>query len=244
MSAFRNVLDRVRSGEAARGFTLVEFLVAAGLFLGLSAVLFSTVLSGATQAKNSRQYNDLNEEARLMLNRMSRELREAQAINAVTNPGGAVSSAGSALYPAYYAANANGDSSVTFEVDFNGNGVIEPTAPDPEELTYRYDRANRRVLLLAAGEELPVLAGNVESFAYRFTSRLYQADGSVDGTKDGTVNWEELDADTLTAKGNQNHVLDGQELARVDSITIEIVVLKGARQQTYRTQVDMRNRPY
>lgn len=244
MMRMTRALDRVRARDASRGFTLVEFLIAAGLFLGLAAVLFTTVISGATQARNGRQYNDLNEEARLMLNRMSRELREAQAINAVTNPGHAVSSTGAALYPSYYAANANGDASVTFEVDFNGNGTIEPTAPDPEELTYKYDRANRRVLLLAAGEELPVLAGNVESFAYRFTSRVYQADGAVDGAKDGTVNWEELDADTLTAKGNQNHVLDGQELARVDSVTIEIVVLKGARQQTYRTQVDMRNRPY
>lgn len=244
MRTFRSVLARVRGDGDTRGFTLIEFLIAMGLFLGLSAVLFTTVVSGATQARNGRQYNDLNEEARLMLNRMSRELREAQAIDAVTNPGAAVSSTGAALYPSYYTANANADASVTFEVDFNGDGTIDPNAADPEQLTYKYDRANRRVLLLAAGEELPVLAGNVESFAYRFTSRLYQADGSVDGTKDGTVNWEELDADTLTAKGNQNHVLDGQELARIDSVTIEIVVLKGARQQTYRTQVDMRNRPY
>jgi prepilin-type N-terminal cleavage/methylation domain-containing protein len=242
MSALRERIRQVRGG-GQRGFTLVELLVAAGLFLVLSTMLFSTVISGARQARNGREYNDLNEEARLLLNRMSRELREAQAISAVTNPGAAVSSAGTALYPTYYAPAA-GNSSVTFDVDFNGNGTIEPTAADPERLTYQYDRANRRVLLTAAGETLPVLAGNVEAFAMRYTSRVYQSDGSVNVTKDGTVNWEELDADTVNAGGNQNHVLDGQELTRIDSITIEVTVLKGARQQTYRTQVDLRNRPY
>ena len=242
MSRLRAALDRRRKDDA--GFTLVELLVATVLFLILSTMLFTTVVSGSRQAKNGREFNDLNEEARLLLNRMSRELREAQEITGVTNPGGAASSTGTALYPSYYAANANADTSLTFDVDFNGNGVIEPAASDPEELTYQYDRANRRVLLLADGQALPVLAGNVEGFTVRFTSRLYQSDGSIDGTRDGTVNWEELDADAVVAKGNGNHVLDDPELKYVDSITMEITVLKGSRQQVYRTQVDLRNRPY
>lgn len=237
------LLARVRRAHED-GFTLVELLVASVVFLVMASVFFSTVVSGANQARNGRQFNDLNEEARLLLNRMSRELREAQEIVAVSNPGNAVSSSGTALYPTYYAASTSANVSVTFDVDFNGNGTIEPTAPDPEELTYQYDRANKRVLLLAAGETLPVLAGNVESFTYRFTSRYYKSDGSIDAAKDGVVNWEELDADAVNAKGNGNHVLDGPELAYLDSITIEVTVLKGSRQQVYRTQVDLRNRPY
>jgi prepilin-type N-terminal cleavage/methylation domain-containing protein len=242
MSRLRAALDRARKAE--QGFTLVELLVASVLFLILSTMLFTTVVSGATQARSGRQYNDLNEEARLLLNRMSRELREAKEIVDVSNPGGAVSSSGTALYPTYYAASTTADTSLTFDVDFNGDGTIEPSASDPEELTYQYDRANKRVLLLADGQTLPVLAGNVESFAYRFTSRLYQSDGSVDATRDGVVNWEELDADAVVAKGNGNHLLDAPELTYIDSITIEVTVLKGSRQQTYRTQVDLRNRPY
>ena len=243
MSLVRTALARVRSG-GDRGFTLTEMLVASFVFLTLSGAIFATVLASAQHAQVNRQYNDLNEEARLLLNRMSRELREAQAVTAVDNPGAAVSSTGSPLYSSYYTADATGDTSVTFEVDFDGDGVIEPTAADPEELTYRYDRANRRVLLLAAGESLPVLAAEVESFAFRFTSRVHAADGSVDGTKDGVVNWEELDADSVNGGGNDNQVLDGTELSKLDSITIEITVLKGSKEQTYRTQVDLRNRPY
>lgn len=242
MSRLAATIDRLRRSD--RGFTLPELLVGSFLFLLLSSMVFSTVFAATRQASNSRQFNDLNEEARLLLNRMSRELREAQAIRAVSNPGAAVSPSGTALYPAYYTAGAGADTSVTFDVDFNGNGTIEPDAVDPETLTYRYDRANRRVLLLAAGETLPVLAAEVESFTMRFTSRVNEADGSIDTTKDGVIQWEELDADGVTAKGNGNRVLDGQELARIDSITIEIKVLKDTRQQTYRTQVDLRNRPY
>jgi len=242
MSRLRAALERARKAE--QGFTLVELLVASVLFLILSTMLFTTVVSGANQARNGRLYNDLNEEARLLLNRMSRELREAKEIVDVTNPGGAVSSSGTALFPTYYTASTTADTSLTFDVDFNGDGTIEPAAADPEELTYQFDRANKRVLLLADGQSLPVLAGIVESFAYRFTSRLYQSDGSVDGTRDGVVNWEELDADAVVAKGNANHVLDAPELTYIDSITIEVTVLKGSRQQTYRTQVDLRNRPY
>lgn len=243
MSRLTVLLDRARrSGD--RGFTLSELLVASMLFLLLSSMVFTTVVAATRQAQTSRQYNDLNEEARLLLNRMSRELREAQAVKAVVNPGAAVSSTGTALYPGYYVPDPAGDSEVTFQVDFNGNGTIEPTADDPEQLTYRYDRTNRRVLLLAAGQELPVLAAEVESFRFGFTSRLHESDGSIDATRDGIVNWEELDADANFANGNKNRVLDGEELSKVDSVTIEITVLKNARQQTYRTQVDLRNRPY
>lgn len=243
MRAIRTALARVRSaGE--QGFTLVELLVASFVFMLLSAAIFTTVLAASRHAQVNRQYNDLNEEARLLLNRMSRELREAQAISAVTNPGAAVSSAGAALYPGYYTQNASADTSVTFDVDFDGDGTVEPTSADPERLTYHYDRANRRVLLLADGQSLPVLAAEVEAFTFRYTSRVHAADGAVNGSYDGVVNWEELDADNLNAGGNDNHVLDGNELSKIDSITIEITVLKGTREQTYRTQVDLRNRPY
>jgi prepilin-type N-terminal cleavage/methylation domain-containing protein len=242
MSPLTRLVDRARrSGD--RGFTLAELLVASMLFLLLSSVVFTTVVAATRQAQTSRQYNDLNEEARLLLNRMSRELREAQAVVSVVNPGAALRPDGTAMFPGYYAAAPSADTQVTFEVDFNGNGTIEPSAADPERLTYRYDRANRRVVLMADGQTLPVLAAEVQSFAFRYTSRLHESDGSVDGAKDGIVQWEELDADNNFANGNKNHVLDGEELAKLDSITIEVTVLKNQRAQTYRTQVDLRNRP-
>lgn len=216
---------RLRSGE--HGFTLVEMLVATFIFLILTSALFGAVLAMSRGVRSTRELNDLNEEARVMLNRMSRELREARSIGTVVNP------AGTTFDP-------NGDVSVTFDVDFNGNGVIEPNADDPERLTYTYDRAEQRVTLQAAGEDFPILAANVSSFKFTYTSRLYTLDTSP---KDGIVTWEELDADTSGAYGNNNGLLD-QELGYIDSVAIEFTVFTGTRRQDYRTQVDLRNRPY
>ena len=108
------------------GLTLVELLVTI-LLLGIIGTLgIGAAVSTQRASDTNRTVNDLNEEARLSLTRLSRELREAERIVAVTNPTG----------PGY---NATQDTSVTFEVDFNGNGVIEPTAADPERLTYVWD---------------------------------------------------------------------------------------------------------
>lgn len=171
-----------------------------------------------------------------MLNRMSREVREASRITAASNPGGV-------------GFDSAGDSSVTFEVDFNGNGVIEPSAGDPEELTYYYDRAGRRLLLQAGGATYPILAANVSAFTLTYGSRRYAYDGKDGTVPDGKVTWQELDEDRAAAGapcngvvGNCNGVLD-LELSAIDSVTLEFSVLTGSRRQDYRTQIDLRNRP-
>jgi len=228
-------LQRVRRGDS--GLTLVELLVSIVLVGLIGSIVFTSVMATQRAADSSRQTNDLNEEARLVLNRMSRELREAQRITAVVNPMG----------PGY---SATSDSSITFEVDFNGNGVIEPTAADPEELTYLYDVSAQRLQLQAAGAALPVLAANVASFQVNFTSRKYVYDGttnasggvcgSVTGSKDGIVDWQEVDGNAARLYGNCNATLD-TELTVVDSVFISLKVLYGSKQQEYQTQVDLRN---
>ena len=223
--------------DDATGFTLVELLVAASLLIVLSLVSFTTVLSTARITTSARDAADVNQEARLLLNRMSRELREARSVTSATNP------ALSGHTPAYATSDPAADRSLTFEVDFNGVNGVEPNAPDPEVLTYRYDAARQRVLLQAGGQTLPVLAANVTAFSLRFTSRQYAYDGTVDGLKDNVVTWEELDADPTGVRGNGNRQLD-LELQHVDAVEIGITLFKGERRQTYRTQVDLRNRPY
>ena len=234
------VIRRVRARlHGEEGFTLVELLVASFLFLLLTSIAFSTVLASARAARTSREVNDLNEEARLVLNRMSRELREARRITAAANPDG------SKFNPA-------SDVSVSFEVDFNGDNAIDPGAADPEVLTYRYDRAAQRLVVQASGETLPVLAGDVSEFKITYHSRRFEYNGTVapagvgcgptNGVKDSLVTWQEVDAHPSMAHGNCNGALD-KELDVVDSVTIDLRVLFGARQQVYRTRVDLRNRP-
>lgn len=221
-------------GRSDQGFTLIEILVTMVLFGILTTVLFSVVMNSANTLTGVRQTTDLNEESRLVLNRMSRELREASSIIAVTNPDG---------YPCHSTPPCN-TVSITFDVDFNGVGGIEPAALDPERLTYTYDRDEKRITLTTAlSGTVPILASNVESFKLTFTSQKYQCDKNLDGV----VSWMEIDdyalgdtcPDTL---GNNNDLLD-TELGSISSITIELAVLTGSRRQEYRTQLDLRNRP-
>lgn len=211
------------------GFTLIELLVTMALFGVLTTVLFSIVLNSANTLRSMRQTTDLNEESRVVLNRMSRELREAQSLVAAENPGGTTY-------------DPTVTTSVTFEVDFNGNNIIEPNASDPERITYRYEPATKRILLQAAGITYPILAANVESFKLTYGSKRYECDSN----SDGFITWEELDSappPCPTSIGNSNGILDA-ELAGINSVTIEFTVLTGSRRQEYRTQLDMRNRAF
>lgn len=232
---------RLRKAEGQdAGFSLVEILVAITIFAGLGTALLTAVLSTSRASDTSRTSNDLNEEARVVLNRMSRELREASRIVSVTNPAG----------PTY---NPNADSSITFEVDFDGNGVITAAAADPEVLTYTYDRSERQLILSAGGSAVPVLAANVEFFRLSYAARVNDArlqyDGLISpatgcatsvGVRDGVLDWTELDADPSGTVGNCNRTLD-VELPLIASISIELTVLKEPRTQDYRTRVDLRN---
>ena len=227
--------ERIKRDDS--GLTLIELLVSMILMGLVGTIVFTSVLATQRASESSRQVNDLNEEARLVLNRMSRELREAKRITAVINPMG----------PGY---SATSDTSITFEVDFNGNGTIEPTAADPEELTYFYDVSAQQLQLQAAGSALPVLAANVASFQVNFTSRKYIFDGTttasgglcgtVTGTKDGIVDWQEVDGNPAMLYGNCNATLDS-ELTVIDSVFVGLKVLYGSKQQQYQTQVDLRN---
>ena len=209
------------------GATLVEMTIAIVLFGVLGSVLIPTFLASRDAMKNTRETHDLNEEARVALNRMARELRQAKSITAVGAPDGATS--------------------VTFEVDFNANGVIDTSAVDPEVLTYSWDGS--RILLTAnntSGTPVtqPILSGKVNAFALDYYSSDYRRDCL--SPKDGRANWRELDAYTTTCgaratSGQTPNALDTTELAEIDTITISLRVEQGIRAQQYRTQVDLRN---
>ena len=245
------VFLRRRGGEREAGFTLIEMLVAMLILSLLGSVFLTTVLGAKTSAGNTSSEQDLNEEARLAMNRMARELRQANALTTVRNPDGA-------------SYDSSAITSATFTADFNGDGCIDGVAPspapspapvcqpynsaNPETLTYCWDpSANVRQLYLIPGTlpggscqvngALPILAGQVTSFklSYRSNEYLYDADG------DGITTWTELDQ-AGPPVGNDDGVLNQPELANVDSMVIELTVSQGGNHaQAYTTQVDLRN---
>jgi prepilin-type N-terminal cleavage/methylation domain-containing protein len=211
------------SGPADDGFTLVEILVAIGLFLLLMGIVMTTVLSISRATTNSKQLTNMNEQARIATERLSREMRQATEIRAAELP-----------------STPGGDTSVTFGVDFNGNSIIEGATLDPEIITYRYDSSGEQLTLTANDESgtsvtRPILSEEVTDFEFNFRSSLWQYDTNADGI----TTWEELDA--APGIGNQNGVLDAPELRRVDLVAVTLTVMDGDHTQTYQTQVGLRN---
>jgi prepilin-type N-terminal cleavage/methylation domain-containing protein len=205
------------------GFTLIEVLVA----MGLTSVLGTLVLGSALAMRNDtealRAGSDLQDGVRLATERIVRELRQAGSIDQVDLP----------QHP--------GDpTAITFWADFNGNGVRDLDATDPEVLTYRLIPGSGQLTLTvddARGVAVttPILATNVTGFDIDQHSSLWQ----YDRNGDGVVSWQELDV--APSLGNNDGKPDGRELPRLDSVIVAITVQDGSHSQTYRTQVDFRN---
>jgi prepilin-type N-terminal cleavage/methylation domain-containing protein len=113
---------RLRANDSERGFTLPEMVMAIVLSLILGGILLSAVLSSQRSANASTQLTDLTAEARAALNRMSADIEQAvpltqsngtviPAITAAANPDG----------PTYSRAAVT---SVTFNIDANGDGCV------------------------------------------------------------------------------------------------------------------------
>lgn len=213
--------ERVRDA----GLTIIELMIGLVLTVILGAVVMSSALGTQRTTENAKTNSDLMGDVRLAMERLVRELRQAGTILDVTLP-----------------ATAGDPTAITFWADFDNDGAKDIDAADPEVLTYRYTPSTGRVTLTvddAAGNAVttPILADDVTAFTLDLHSSQWQY--NRDG--DGAVGWAELDA-TPAPIGNQNGIPDGAELARIDSVGVTVSVRRGTRNQTYKTQVDFRNR--
>ncbi|WP_372727821.1 type II secretion system protein J [Nocardioides sp.] len=209
-----------------RGLSLAEVLVTMGLFGLLSTLLLGFAVSTSRVTTTVRDSADVTEESRLAVERMSRELRQANAVDRVDlrNLGGATTTA------------------LTLWSDFNGNGVRDNNAADPEVLTYRWDPGTGRLTLTAndaAGTAVtrPILAEVVSAFTLRLRSSLWE----YDANGDGVTTWQELDSAGAPV-GNSNGLPDGPELERIDLVAVSLGVTEGKATREFYMQVDLRNR--
>ncbi len=213
-----------RQARQDRGFTMIELLVGMVLLSMLGSVLLGMVLSMQRSTVASERNSDLLHETQLAMERLVRELRQAGTIDRVDLP-----------------ATPTSASSITFFADFDNDGLRDLDASDPEVLTYRFTPSTGKLTLTiddASGTAIttPILASDVTGFGLELHSSLWQHDGNADGV----VTWAELDA--KTGVGDKDGIPDAAELALIDSVVVTVSVADGARNQTYRTQVDFRNR--
>jgi type II secretory pathway pseudopilin PulG len=244
-------LERRRARDD--GFTLVELLVAMSVVMVLVAVSMSAVIVSSQAVSTSREVHDLNEEARHAVNRMARDLRQAEKVVTAVNPDGPTFDP-TKIVAVRFQADYDGDTCIGGVNVFGpapAGGCLTYNASNPEDITYCYEPATRQLYVVdnqasgvvpvspgstsCAGGQ-PLLAGNVGAFKVEYRSSAYRYDTSP---SDGVTTWRELDAAGSPA-GDMNGLLDA-ELPLVNSVVINTTMLLDGHKQVYRTQVDLRN---
>jgi prepilin-type N-terminal cleavage/methylation domain-containing protein len=211
--------------RSEQGFTLVELLVGVLLLAIVSIAFYTTLFAASRAADTSRAVTKVSEEARLGFSRMVRDTRQGRAIVEAD------------------------DTSYTVEVDFDGDGVIEPDGTqnsqgDYEVLTFSFNESNNTVSLngevLMRRVECAELAGVCEP-VFDYTSNRLEFDWTP---KDGVATWEELDqapAHGVIGVGNNNGILDSGELPFISNVSYELTVVEGEASTQYIAEAQLRN---
>ncbi len=205
------------------GFTLIEVLVAMGIFALLSLVVLTFMFSSVESMRRGRERLGSSAAARAALNRVARDIREADAVRSVSPPDGA--------------------SWVEVNTDFDADGTITNTAPESAEtLRFEFDSA-ARTLVVRTPETAPAASGVLAEGVQDVTFDYRGSDLAFDWDGDGSVTWRELDAapdHDVSGVGNANGALD-VELPYVTGVEVSLV-FEGADRDTYSAFVELRNR--
>jgi prepilin-type N-terminal cleavage/methylation domain-containing protein len=207
------------------GFTLVELLVGI-VILALVSVGFYTVLFATSRsADTSRAVTKVSEEARLGFSRMVRDTRQGRRLVAAT------------------------ETSYTVEVDFDGDGVIEPNGAqnsqgDFEVITFSFNESTETISLNGEILMRRVQCVEVSSLCkpvFGYTSNRLEYDWTP---KDGITTWEELDEAPIhgvIGVGNNDGSLDSAELPFISNVTYELVVTENDASTKYIAEAQLRN---
>ncbi|MDQ4124772.1 MAG: prepilin-type N-terminal cleavage/methylation domain-containing protein [Actinomycetota bacterium] len=232
------------SPREAHGFSIVELLVGMALFSVVAAGFMAVLFSVARATDSTTSSVRISEEARLGLNRLVRDTREAAWIQLSSSDPAAT------------------HNSFTVKIDYNGDGAFTNPAAGTatgnyEIVTFAYDDPTDRITVTAAGLGTETLVRGVDcvrdaggpckSDVFSFTSNRLEYDGALDGTYDGVTTLREINAvacspTNLTTLDICNGVLVDKELATVTSVNVAVAVKSGARSSNYFAEAQLRNR--
>ncbi|MDQ3986407.1 MAG: prepilin-type N-terminal cleavage/methylation domain-containing protein [Actinomycetota bacterium] len=224
------------------GFSLIEMLVVMAIFSLVSFAFFTVMVSGSRSSDTTRDNVRVAEEARLGVNRMVRDAREA----------GWISFPGTDPTASY--------NSFTLKIDYNGDGAysnpVPPNAPaegNYEIVTYAYDPATNLITLTADGFAAETLIkgvdcvrkpdGTCKGEVFSFTSNRLEYDWNSDGiTTLAEVNDAACPPNNLTTLDSCNSTLVDKELGHVTSVNFAFALKTGDRPTNYYTEAQLRNR--
>ena len=228
----------MRAHTEETGYSLVEVIVALFIFSIISVGFISVMMSGARSADTTRKSVRVSEEARLGLNRIVRDVREASWVAFTTNQAAAV------------------QTSFTIKTDYNGNGVYANSAgpngtaeSNYEVVTYAYDAATKTITVTADGFPAETLIKGVEPIGatpvFSFTSNRLE----LDWNGDGVTTLTEVSENACTWGGNSatldplcNTTLTDKEMAYVTNFALSAKVRSEGVASEYFAEAELRNR--
>lgn len=213
------------------GFTLVEVLVTMTLFSVLAVGFYQVLISGNAGSRASRAVVQISQEARLGINRLIRDTREAGSFRCAPPTSPCPTS-----------------TSYNVVVDFDGNGQYQ-NPPDNtkgfyEDLIFAYDAVGKRITI--NGDTLIGGVGQIpgkDVFSYASHRLEYDWNG------DGITTWQELDDAPnhgIVGVGNNNRATttgpDVGELSLISYVTYSFRVSSGTRSSDFEARAQLRNR--
>lgn len=194
------------------GFTLIEMLVTIALLSVAVGGFYSVMFSGTRGSARAQNLAEVGGDARLGLNRLIRDTRQASDISAVTA------------------------TSYSLKVDFDGNGVAgeSPNSNlEEESLTFAYDAPARAiklngVTLIDGVDPLP----GVDMFSY--SSNLLE----YDWNNDGVTTLAELDA---AATQSPPVSLAANKAIYLSNVSYQFRLTSGDTSSIVRGQAELRN---
>jgi prepilin-type N-terminal cleavage/methylation domain-containing protein len=210
------------SARSEGGFSLVETMLAITLFSVVSLGFYQVVFGQARGTQVTRTGVRIGEEARAGFNRMVRDAREGDVLDAASG------------------------NSFTVKVNFNGNGLYEnPNAQGADEiLTYTYDETSKTITLngevLMSGVER---IGGQHVFSYGSNVLDYDWDDS------GSVTWQEVNDAACAGNGvtgvgdcDVPPVLDAPEFPHLTTVSFALRIKVEGQHTDFRTTAQLRNR--
>ena len=209
------------------GYSLIEVLVALVVFGAISIGFYQVLIQGVRGSETSGEVAQISEEARAGLNRMLRDLREADSLDAASA------------------------TSFTIWVDYDGDTTRDYTSN--EYLRYTFDEADGSITLEAldaGGNALSsgVLMDNVTKDAaatdlFSYSSNRLEYDWNP---QDGVTTWQEIDNPPAgyNGIGDRDGFLDTGELSYLSNVSINFDVAIGGEETEFAGEAQLRNRRF
>lgn len=203
--------------QQQQGFTLVELMVAVALFSIMAVSFYAVMFSGVRGADATQSGVDVSAEARLGLNRLIRDVREATTL-----------------------AEPLTDSAFTIHVDFSRDGTIqadeiETFAVVGNTITLEVD-GDEEVLIEGVGA-----VGTEDVFSYSSNDLEFDHD-----PRDGIATCLEIDDPPIGVSGGDGDTCDGGEVDFLTNVDFSFSVTSGEgdslRTEDFFGQAQLRNR--